>query len=112
MSSKVQAIGAAASTLWMRAIVTAAKGALFLLLPAVLLRESTAQSSPESINPGPDIIMADIPTLNQFGSSGTQVGLGVGTVSCNAGDIELDYFAMPNTNHPVMAQNLYQISIG
>ena len=112
MSSKVQAIGAAASTLWMRAIVTAAKGALFLLLPAVLLRESTAQSSPESINPGPDIIMADIPTLNQFGSSGTQIGLGVGTVSCNAGDIELDYFAMPNTNHPVMAQNLYRMSGG
>ena len=67
MSSKVQAIGAAASTLWMRAIVTAAKGALFLLLAAVL-RESTAQNSPESINPGPDIIMADIPTLNQFGT--------------------------------------------
>jgi hypothetical protein len=62
--------------------------------------------------PGPDVILGELPSLQQFGSSGTQVGLAVGTDSCNNGDVELNFFAMPNTDHPVMAQNLYRMSGG
>src|SRR5688572_15929093 len=39
--------------------------------------------------PGPDVIVGDLTGLAQFGSSGTQVGLAVGTDSCNAGTIDL-----------------------
>ena len=45
-------------------------------------------------------------------AAGTQVGLGVGTTSCNNGDVELDWFALPNTDHPVIPQNLYRMSGG
>ena len=50
--------------------------------------------------------------MQQFGSSGTQVGLAVGTTSCNNGDVDLNWFAMPNTDHPVIPQNLYRMSGG
>ena len=35
--------------------------------------------------PGPDVIVGDLPSVQQFGSAGTQVGLAVATTSCNAG---------------------------
>src|SRR5436305_144708 len=35
---------------------------------------------------GPDVTVGDLPTLQQFGSAGTQVGLAVATTSCNNGD--------------------------
>ena len=50
--------------------------------------EATSAVLPPSIGagvPGPDVIVGDLPGLPQFGSSGTQVGLAVGTDSCNAG---------------------------
>ena len=56
--------------------------------------------------------MGDLPSLQQFGSNGTQVGLAVGTTSCNNGTVELNWFAMPNTDHPVIPQNLYRMSGG
>src|SRR6267142_5598942 len=99
MSALLQASVATTSTSWARATVLAAKGALLLVLPALLLRESAAQSTAEGFNAGPDLIVGEIPTLQQFGSSGTQVGLAIGSASCNNGDVELDFFAMPNTNH-------------
>ena len=34
---------------------------------------------------GPDVIVGELSGLTQFGSAGTQVGLAVGTDSCNAG---------------------------
>ena len=34
----------------------------------------------------------------------------MGTEICNSGNVEVDYFAMPNTDHPVLAQNLYRMS--
>jgi hypothetical protein len=67
--------------------------------------------SPESV-PGPDIIVGDLPSMAQFGSAGTQVGLGVGTTSCNNGDQPVDWFALPSTDHPVIPQNLYRMSGG
>ncbi len=62
--------------------------------------------------PGPDVIVGEIESLQQFGSAGTQVGLAVGTDSCNNGDQPVDWFALPNTDHPVVPQNLYRMSGG
>lgn len=62
--------------------------------------------------PGPDVIVGDLPDMAQFGSAGTQVGLGIATTSCNKGDQPLDWFALPNTDHPVIPQNLYRMSGG
>lgn len=63
--------------------------------------------------PGPDVIVGELSGLAQFGSSiGTQVGLAVGTDSCNAGIENLNWFALPNNDHPVIPQNLYRMSGG
>jgi hypothetical protein len=62
--------------------------------------------------PGPDVIVGDLTGLQQFGSSGTQVGLAVGTDSCNAGTENLHWFANPSNDHPVIPQNLYRMSGG
>jgi hypothetical protein len=61
---------------------------------------------------GPDVIVGDLPNLQQFGSAGTQVGLAVATTSCNNGDQPLDWFQLPQTDHPVIPQNLYRMSGG
>jgi hypothetical protein len=62
--------------------------------------------------PGPDIIVGGMFGLAQFGSSGTQVGLGIGTDSCNNGDQEVNFFQLPSPDHSVVSQNLYRMSGG
>ena len=64
------------------------------------------------MQPGPDVIVGDLPSVEQFGSVGTQVGLAVGTDSCNNGQVNLDWFALPDNDHPVIPQNLYRMSGG
>jgi hypothetical protein len=59
---------------------------------------------------GPDVIVGDLPVVQQLGSAGTQVGLAVATTSCNNGDQPVDWFQLPNTDHPVVPQNLYRMS--
>jgi hypothetical protein len=61
---------------------------------------------------GPDVIVGDIENVDQQGSSGTQVGLAIGTDSCNNGDQPVDWFALPDTDHPFIPQNLYRMSGG
>lgn len=62
---------------------------------------------------GPDVIVGALSGLAQFGSSsGSQVGLAVGTDSCNLGSVPLNWFASPNNDHPVIPQNLYRMSGG
>jgi hypothetical protein len=61
---------------------------------------------------GPDIIVGDLPELSQFGSAGSQVGLAVATTSCNNGDQPVNFLPIPNTDHPVVPQNLYRMSDG
>jgi hypothetical protein len=61
---------------------------------------------------GPDVIVGDLPNMEQQGSAGTQVGLAVATTSCNNGDQPLDWFQLPQTDHPVIPQNLYRMSSG
>jgi hypothetical protein len=48
----------------------------------------------------------------QQGSAGTQVGFAIGTDSCNNGDQPVDWFALPQTDHPLVPQNLYRMSGG
>ena len=61
---------------------------------------------------GPDVIVGDLPDVEQLGNAGTQVGLAVATTSCNNGDQPVDWFQLPNTDHPVVPQNLYRLSGG
>lgn len=76
--------------------------------------ESTVlPASPENGTvPGPDVVVGDLSGLAQFGTSGTQVGLAVGTDSCNFGTQNLNWFANPANDHPVIPQNLYRMSGG
>jgi hypothetical protein len=62
--------------------------------------------------PGPDVIVGEIEDVEQMGSTQTQVGLAIGTDSCNIGDQPVDWFAFPNTDHPYVPQNLYRMSGG
>ena len=63
--------------------------------------------------PGPDVIVGDVSGLQQFGgSSGTQVGLALGTDSCNAGTVDLNWFQNPSNDHPTIPQNMYRMSGG
>lgn len=63
--------------------------------------------------PGPDVIVGDLPGLAQFGSAANnQVGLAVGTDSCNAGTVNLNWNALPSNDHPVIGMNLYRMSGG
>jgi hypothetical protein len=62
--------------------------------------------------PGPDVIVGDIEDVDQQGNNATQVGLAIGTDSCNNGDQPIDWFALPQTDHPLVPQNLYRMSGG
>ena len=62
--------------------------------------------------PGPDVVVGDLPAVTQAGSSGSFVGLGVGTTSCNYGVVDLNWFQLSNTDHPVIPQNMYRMSGG
>ena len=82
---------------------------LLLLLP---FRGDGAPSAPEGLAPGPDIITGGMFTIQQFGTHGTQVGLGMYTAICNAGNVPVDVVALPATDHPIIPQNLYRMSGG
>ena len=64
--------------------------------------------------PGPDVIVGELPQMQQFGNDTINhfVGLGVATTSCNNGAEPLHWFALPQTDHPVIPQNLYRMSGG
>lgn len=73
----------------------------------------TLRSPENGTVPGPDVVVGDLSGLAQFGSSsGTQVGLAVGTDSCNFGTVDLHWLASPDNDHPVIPQNLYRMSGG
>src|SRR5213080_598942 len=78
-----------------------------MVLPA--LRGATGA---DATVPGPDVIVGEIESVQQFGNAGTQVGLAAGTDSCNNGDQPVDWFQLPNIDHPVVPQNLYRMSVG
>jgi hypothetical protein len=74
-------------------------------------RKGGSANAPEAV-PGPDIIVGDMSNLTHFGSAGTQVGLGIGTTSCNNGDQLFHFFQLPNPDHSVVSQNFYRMSGG
>src|SRR5438093_3392463 len=63
---------------------------------------------------GPDVIVGELPEMAQYGNDTVnhRVGLGIGTTSCNNGDQPLHWFALPQTDHPVIPQNFYRMSAG
>ena len=66
-------------------------------------------------NPGPDVVVGNLIDIDQFGSqSGTQVGIAIGTDSCNYGVVDLNWFSLGSgsLDHPVIPQNLYRMSGG
>src|SRR5213593_4709312 len=75
------------------------------------LRGAAGADTPTLV-PGPDVIVGEIESVDQMGSAGTQVGLAAGTDSCNNGDQPVDWFQLPNTDHPVVPQNLYRMRGG
>jgi hypothetical protein len=81
-----------------------------LVMPA--LRGAASGAKPAALVPGPDVIVGDIEAVDQMGNNATQVGLAIGTDSCNNGDQPVDWFALPQTDHPVVPQNLYRMSGG
>jgi hypothetical protein len=80
-----------------------------LLMPP--LQHAVGPGVPNLV-PGPDVIVGNIQDVVQRGSAGTQVGLAIGTDSCNNGDQPVDWFALPQTDHPLVPQNLYRMSGG
>ena len=63
---------------------------------------------------GPDVIVGDLIDLvqSEAGSIGGRVGLALGTDACNKGKVDVDWFALPNSDHPFIPQNLYRMSKG
>ena len=64
--------------------------------------------------PGPDVIIGELIGLEQLtsGAVNGRVGLSLGTDACNKGTIDVDWFALPNNDHPFIPQNLYRMSGG
>ena len=64
--------------------------------------------------PGPDVIIGELIGLQQLtgGAVNGRVGLSLGTDACNKGTIDVDWFALPNSDHPFIPQNLYRMSGG
>jgi len=73
-----------------------------------------AGTNTPTLVPGPDVIVGDLEDVNQLDPQavGTQVGLAIGTDSCNNGDQPIDWFALPSVDHPIVPQNLYRMSGG
>jgi len=92
----------------------------YLTLPLLLLLSNSsgnsapraAPSDPEAFHPGPDAVAGEMANLMMWEVVGSQCGLVMGITTCNAGDQPIDFFAMPNTHHPVAAPNLYRMSSG
>jgi cysteine-rich repeat protein len=60
---------------------------------------------------GPDVIVADLYSILNYGVEGSIAAVSVGTTSCNIGDLPATWVA--NTNqHPVIAQNMFRLKDG
>jgi hypothetical protein len=97
------------ATLYPIEVTTVVNGAV---RSSILPPRSRNPNDPDVFVPGPDIIVGDMTGLAQFGSASGQVGLGIGTTSCNNGDQEVHFFQLPNPDHSIVTQNLYRMSGG
>ncbi len=78
--------------------------------------ESSQSPEPESIGAaasviGPDVIVGSLYQVSSYGGSGGISAFSVGTVSCNIGDVWLNWFAN-NNQHPVIGQNMFRLKNG
>lgn len=81
-----------------------------LILAATLLVVVSLSTNSASAQ-GPDVIVADLPSVAHYGPVGGIHAYAVGTTSCNLGDAPLNWFS--NTNqHPVITQNVYRLANG
>ncbi|HEX4706399.1 MAG TPA: hypothetical protein VH229_01575, partial [Candidatus Udaeobacter sp.] len=64
--------------------------------------------------PGPDVIIGELIGLSQLtsGAVNGRVGISLGTDACNKGTIDVDWFSLPNNDHPFIPQNVYRMSGG
>ena len=60
---------------------------------------------------GPDVIVGSLYQVSSYGSSGGISVFSVGTISCNVGDVWLNWFAN-NNQHPVIGQNMFRLKNG
>lgn len=58
---------------------------------------------------GGDMTFCQLYGLAQYGRSGDVVGLAVATTSWNVGTSDLEWYSVPNNNHPFIAMNLYRL---
>jgi hypothetical protein len=100
-------IGAAMQAIQIDQIVRG--GTKSMVMPPV--QHAVGPARPDLV-PGPDVIVGDIQDVDQQGSNATQVGLAIGTDSCNNGEEPIDWFELPDTDHPFIPQNLYRMSGG
>jgi hypothetical protein len=104
-------IGAAMQTIQMDQIVNGETKSM--IMPP--MQHAIGPATPNLV-PGPDVIVGNVQDVAQMGSAGgnppTQIGFAIGTDSCNNGDQGVDWFALPQTDHPVVPQNLYRMSGG
>jgi hypothetical protein len=57
---------------------------------------------------GPDVIVADLPTVMRYGRIGDITSYAIATVSCNIGDERVDWVYYSN-KHPVIMQNAFRL---
>lgn len=61
---------------------------------------------------GADVILGELVGPRVYAKAGGIVAITIGTTSCNAGDKVLDWKALPDNKHPVIAQNMYRLLDG
>jgi hypothetical protein len=61
---------------------------------------------------GPDVIVGVLDQVNDYNRSSDITAFAMTTISCNAGDRPLDWYALPSNRHPVIAQNMYRLADG
>jgi len=71
------------------------------------------RADPPPPNPGPDVIVGDLPDCSTYGTVGTTgiFAYDIGTTSCNVGNVNLRWQASTSF-HPVIAQNCYRLVNG
>ncbi len=67
--------------------------------------------SNELLAVGPDVIVGDLHETGNYGSSNGISAFSVGTVSCNIGSHQLNWFSN-TSDHPVIGQNMYRLANG
>lgn len=57
----------------------------------------------------PDVVLCELYSLSQFGTSGSVRALALATTSWNIGDSDLPWMQNPDPQHPVIGMNMYRL---